>query len=87
MTDIVKTIDPWFLNLLVIALAAYFLWSVKTLFKDLKDSILELKKLITELYEHRNNHETRLTAIETRCACEHGETPTRRSNDHAGASL
>lgn len=82
MSDIVKTIDPWFLNLLVIILAAYFLWSVKGLFKDLRESILELKKLITELYDGRNDHEKRITALETKCAWEHGENPARRATDH-----
>ena len=39
MTDIIKTIDPWFLNMSVVGLAAYFLWSIKALFRDLKESI------------------------------------------------
>ena len=69
-----KAVDPWFLNLLVLGLGAYFLWSIKALFKDLRESILELKKLISDLYDHRNNQETRLVALETRCQLHHTES-------------
>ena len=72
MTDIIKTIDPWFLNMSVIGLAVYFLWSMKALFKDLKDSINELKALIKDLYDHRNDHESRIVALETKCTVQHG---------------
>lgn len=82
MAHLVSSADPWFINMLLVGLAAYFLWSIKGLFKDLKDSITDLKKLITDLYEHRNDHERRITAIETKCLWEHGEmgfTPQRLS--------
>ena len=78
MTDLLKTIDPWFLNLLVMLLSAYFLWSVRGLFKDLKDSIRDLKQLISDLYDHRNDHETRIVALETRCNERHA---VRSGND------
>ncbi len=67
MTDIIKQADTWFVNLLVISLAAYFLWSIKGLFRDLKQSITDLKELIRDLYEHRNDHEVRIVTLETRC--------------------
>lgn len=73
MADILKSADPWFLNMAVICLAAYFLWSIKGLFKDLKDSIADLKTLIKDLYDHRNDHEVRLTAMETRCRLKHNK--------------
>ena len=73
MTDLVKAVDPWFLNMSVVGLAVYFLWSIKGLFRDLKESILELKSLIQDLYNHRNDHENRLVALETRCKYQHGD--------------
>jgi hypothetical protein len=82
MTDVLKTIDPWFLNLLVLILGMYFLWSVKNIFKDLKDSIKDLKDLIKDLYEHRNDHEARLITLETKCKYMHGDEefePSRQS--------
>ena len=82
MLDIVKSTDTWFVNIMFAILTAYFLWSIKGLFRDLKDSISELKKLITDLYEHRNEHERRITSLETKCSWEHGDinyTSTRQS--------
>ena len=73
MTDIIQTIDPWFLNMAVACLAAYFLWSVKALFRDLKESIKDLKDLIKDLYVYRNEHENRIVALETKCAINHGD--------------
>lgn len=87
MTEVIKTIDPWFLNIAVIGLASYFLWSIKALFKDLKESITDLKALIKDLYDHRNDHESRIVALETKCAYQHGDPeavrqgPGRRSTD------
>ena len=82
MSDVMKTVDPWFLNLMVLLLGGYFIYSIKNLlggFKasinDLKvsfqESINELKKLVTNLYEHRNDHENRITVLETRCNFQH----------------
>lgn len=92
MSDMIKGIDPWFLNLAVGCLAAYFLWSVKGLFNDLKDAIKDLKELIKDLYEHRNDHERRIVALETKCTLQHGKPvggvdrqgAGRRSNDGIG---
>ena len=78
MPEMIKTIDPWFLNMAVFVLATYFTWSVKGLFKDLKESIADLKNLIKDLYEHRNHHETRLTTLETRCTLHHGDATMER---------
>lgn len=78
MSDLVQKIDPWFLNIAVIGLAVYFLWSVKSLFRDLKESINDLKSLIRDLYAHRNDHESRIVALETKCTLQHGDTTTIR---------
>lgn len=71
MTDLLKTVDNWFLIMAVVFLGGYFLWSVQRLFSSLQASIDDLKKLITDLFEHRNGHEMRITTIETRCAIMH----------------
>lgn len=67
MTDILQSTDKWFLVLAVLLFGGYFVWSVRRMFEDLKDTIRELKNTIRELFDHRNDHETRITAIETRC--------------------
>lgn len=75
MTDFFSTVDSWFLILSVILLGGYFLWSVQRLFANLEATIDELKELIKELFNHRNDHENRITALETRCDVMHGTDP------------
>ena len=67
MIDALFKSEIWFLVLLVAVLGVYFLWSVRNLVNDLKASIRELRDTISELFDHRNDHEKRITAIETRC--------------------
>ena len=67
MPQLLQSVDQWFLVISVMILSGYFLWSIKRLFDDLKSTIKELKDTIKELFDHRNDHETRLTALETRC--------------------
>jgi hypothetical protein len=75
MTEFLKTVDNWFLILVVILLGGYFLWSVNGMFSNLQATIKELKDLIKELFEDRNDHESRITALETRCDVMHGNDP------------
>lgn len=84
MTAFLATVDNWFLILLVVLLGGYFLWSVQRMFNGLLESINELKQLIKGLFEDRNDHESRLTALETRCDLMHGDDtrePGRRYYD------
>lgn len=71
MTEFLKSVDSWFLILLVVLLGGYFLYSIKAMFAGLQDTLKELKDLIKELFEDRNTHESRITALETRCAERH----------------
>jgi len=85
MTDFFKSVDSWFLVLCVVLLGGYFLWSIQNLFADLKASIKELKDTIEELFKDRNNHEGRITVLETRMSvCEscngHGHAHMRESD-------
>lgn len=73
MVDILKGADAWFVNFIVIVLGCYFVWSVRGILKDLKDSIKDLKTVIKELFEDRNKHEVRIIALETKCAYMHGD--------------
>ena len=73
MSDILRTIDPALLVLLVIFLGGYFIWSVKTGIKDIKE-------LIKELFDDRNSHENRIVRLETRCFGYHGP-PDRRTDE------
>lgn len=93
MLDLLKGVDVWFLVFVVFALCGcvsvlggYFIWSMKGLLYDLKASIRELKETIKELFEDRNDHENRITILETRMSvCEscngHGGHAHRRSTD------
>lgn len=75
MLELLKTVDTWFLILAVILLCGavtilggYFLWSVKGILSGFRDAVEELKTLIEKLFDKNNNHETRLSALEGRCA-------------------
>jgi hypothetical protein len=67
VTDLLQTTDKWFLVLAVLVFGGYFVWSVRRMFEDLKETIRELKDTIKELFDHRNDHEKRISSIETRC--------------------
>lgn len=67
MPQLLQSIDQWFLVIAVMVLSGYFLWSVRRMFDDLKETIRELKDTIKELFDHRNDHATRIAAIESRC--------------------
>jgi mannose-1-phosphate guanylyltransferase len=67
VTDLLQSTDKWFLVLAFLFFGGYFVWSVRRMFEDLKETIRELKDTIRELFDHRNDHETRITTIETRC--------------------
>jgi len=71
MIEVLKGVDNWFLVFLVIVLGGYFLWSVQKMFAGLQETILELKNLIKELFEDRNDHGERIKAIEARCEERH----------------
>lgn len=76
MTDFLKGVPPWFLVFLVVILGGYFLYSIKQLFAGLTDTIKELKDLIRELFEDRNDHATRIAALEARCEERHNRRAT-----------
>jgi hypothetical protein len=69
--DALKGVDTWFLMFLVVVLGGYFLFSIKQLFAGLQGTLKELKDLIKELFEDRNDHAARITALEVRCAERH----------------
>lgn len=72
MAEILKTVDSWFLLLAVVCLGGYFIWSVRRGIASLLDTLQELKDLIRELFEDRNDHEKRIVRLETRCVMKHG---------------
>ena len=91
--DVLKTVDTWFLIIAVVLLAGFFVWAIQYIFSGLKESISSLdksvkesaakmEKLIDELFNHRNDHESRIVALETTCHMRHGAddySGTRRS--------
>lgn len=70
--EFLKDLPTWFLVFLVVMSAGvisllfgYFLFSMKQMFAGLQLTLKELKDLIKELFEDRNDHSTRITALET----------------------
>jgi len=61
------SVPPWFLIFMFVLLGGYFLISMRQLFTGLQATLIELKTLIKELFEDRNTHEKRITALEARC--------------------
>lgn len=66
MLDFFKSVDQWFLILVVALLGGYFLWSIKNLFSDLKFSINELKQLIQNLSESHTGLDKRILVLDGR---------------------
>lgn len=66
--EFLKTVPVWFLIVMVIMFGGFSLYSVKQMFASLQATLQELKDLIEELFNNRNNHESRLNVLETRCS-------------------
>ena len=64
MVDLITGLSNNILVILVLLLSGYFIWSVKS-------GIKEIKELIKELFEDRNNHESRILRLEVRCGLNH----------------
>jgi len=78
MADFLKTVDLWFLVLIVILLGGYFLWSVKQVFRDFKKSLEDMHKLIEKIFDRHDDFEKRLSSLEGRCDAMHGPGGRRR---------
>lgn len=61
----------WFMQLSVLGLGGYFLWSIKGVLADFKDEVRSLKALIGKLFDQDKDFEKRLSAIEGRCEATH----------------
>lgn len=61
----------WFLQLAVMVLAGYFLWSIKGVLSDFKDEVKGLRSLIGKLFDQDKNFEARLSTLEGRCEATH----------------
>ncbi len=77
--DLTK-VDSWFLQLAVLLLSAYFLWSFQRILSDFKDQVKGLKETIVKLFDRGDDFERRLSNIEGRCDVMHGQGG-RRSYD------
>lgn len=71
MVDQLSNTPVWFILFVVfimsgiiVFLGGYFLWSLKNVFNDLKQSIEALKNLISQLYDKHDDHESRISKME-----------------------
>lgn len=67
-----EKIDPWFIQVTVMGLLGYFLWSIRNILSDFKDQVKGLKDNIGKLFDSKDDHEKRLSKIEGRCDVNHG---------------
>lgn len=76
MSDLLKSVDSWFLVLVVIALGGWFVWSVKNIFDGFTRTVGDLQKLIDKLFDKHDDHESRLSELEGHCKAMHGGPDT-----------
>ena len=69
----ISKIDPWFLQLALLLLSGYFLWSFQRILSDFKDQVKGLKETIVKLFDRGDDFERRLSNIEGRCEVMHGQ--------------
>jgi len=72
MTALLDRIEPWFLQLAVLVLGGYFLWSLKNVLTDFKDEVKGLRETIGKLFDRSDRFEKRLSNLEGRCDAIHG---------------
>ncbi len=70
--DFFKEADAWFMQLAIVVLAGYFLWSIKNILDDFKQEVAGLKDLIGKLFAADSKFEKRLSNLEGRCFTMHG---------------
>lgn len=73
MPELLKSVDQWFLIIMIMVLSGYFLYSVKRWTEGLTAAINELKETIRELFEDRNSHAQEIAAIKARCEARHSK--------------
>lgn len=65
-------VDSWFLQISVVVLSGYFLWSIKRVLDDFKNQVQGLKDVIRDLFKRGDSFEHRLSTLEGRCNLMHG---------------
>lgn len=65
--DLLTKADGWFINLVALCGAGYFLWSMRNILADLKQEISDLKSVIEKIFAKNDDHEKRLSRIEGIC--------------------
>lgn len=69
--NILTEAPSWFMQMAILVLAAYFLWSIRGVLADFKDEVKGLKSLIGKLFDQDKNFEARLSTLEGRCEATH----------------
>lgn len=72
MAALIGNVDTWFLQIAVLLLSGYFLWSIKNVLRDFKDQVKGLRLTIDKLFARGDDFERRLSNIEGRCDLMHG---------------
>jgi len=64
-------VDGWFLQIAVLVLSGYFLWSIRNVLSDFKDQVKGLKETIGKLFDRHDDLDRRLSSLEGRCEATH----------------
>jgi len=69
---VIEKVDGWFLQLAVVGLSGYFLWSIRKILNDFTAQVKRLDETIGKLFDKDDDKERRLSRIEERCNVMHG---------------
>lgn len=64
MLELLKSVDNWFLIIVITLLGGWFVWSIRKIFTGLEESIKDLNKTIAKLFDNDKNFEHRLSTLE-----------------------
>lgn len=64
-------LPPWFAQGSLVALAGYFLWSIRKILRDFEAQIVMLRKTMEKLFARDDDFERRISSIEGQCRATH----------------
>lgn len=67
----IEQADTWFLQIAVVVLSGYFLWSIRSVLSDFKDQVKALKETLIKIFDRQDDIDRRLSSLEGRCKALH----------------